>query len=604
MAKIALLPDAVRERIAAGEVVQRPSSALKELIENALDAGAGRIEVEIERGGKRRIRVTDDGEGMDEENLVLSVERYATSKLSSLGDLDGLRTLGFRGEALPSLAAVSELEILTRRKGSPHGLRLIVEHGRRRRGPEPAASPPGTTVEVRDLFARLPVRLKFMRSDSTEASSCLEAAEKLALSRPDVAFRVKTGSREALASGAGDLRSRSRDVFGRMFSGTSADALIELKAGESGHLALEGLVSPPGLAPRRKGCFFVNRRPVRDRVLEHAARSAYETLLPTGTSPFYVLFLDIDPRFLDVNVHPAKLEVRFRTPGSVHDFVARSLREALGRAGSSPPPTLSPEGRGKGKPATRSAGKPPQGFDLWTGGVPAPSNGSGRVEESAPEFACDYQASRAAIEMIRHVPVSARGAGQTRLLGRLRSGFLLVETTTSGFSGLRIIDPHALHERVLFEKMARALEGGEAPRQVLLVPETVELSASEERLLAEAGGALESAGLVVESFGPRTAVVRAVPQGLRPPEAAEVLKDVLRDLEAQVHEGGAGRSGLPLEAVKSLACRAAVKLSERLGPSEIIALLEQAEKVPGACPHGRPVEIRLSHDEIARRLGR
>lgn len=569
MGKIAVLSGLVQARIAAGEVIERPASAVKELVENSLDAGATRIEIELEQGGRRRIRVCDDGEGMDAGDLALSVERFATSKLRSEDDLARVATLGFRGEALPSLAAVAELEIVTRQRSAGNALRLRMEPGGR---PvmEPAAGPPGTSVEARALFARVPARLKFLRSDATETSAVCEVVERLALARPDVAFRLRADGKELLSAPQGQtLRERVAAVLGEEV----ARGLLELRAGERGWLAVEGLVQSPDAPARRDrrwGFLTLNRRPIKDRVLSHAVESAYVSALPAGQFPTYVLHVGIDPSQVDVNVHPSKLEVRFRSSGSVHDFVSASVREALRRPAGAEARTLAPGPGGGGRASRAAERRSTEQFDLWRGGALAGESPAPFGEGPAP------------------------GA---RVIGSLREGYVLVETERD----LRIVDPHALHERALYERLSRAASEGATRSQTLLVPETVELSPAEAATFERAKSALEELGFVAEAFGGRTAIVRAVPEGVPSAASAEILREVLSDLDS----GGEGRSSELLERVRrSLACRAAVKLGTRLDPAELAALVEQSGGTPPTCPHGRPIAWVLTHEEIARRLGR
>lgn len=575
MGKIAVLSELVRARIAAGEVIERPASAVKELIENSLDAGATRIEIELERGGIRRIRVSDDGEGMDPEDLALCVERFTTSKLRSEEDLMRVTTLGFRGEALGSLAAVAELEIVSRTRASESAFRLRVEPGAPKGPVEPAPGAYGTTVEVRNLFARIPARLKFLRSETVEAAAVAEVVERLALARPDVAFRLKSDGKELFsAPSAGTLRERAMAVLGE----SAVKDLIELRAGESGWLSIEGLVHAPG-APARKdrrwGFLFLNRRPIRDRVLSHAVESAYVSILPQGQFPTYILYVGIDPGQVDVNIHPSKLEVRFRSSSSVHDFVHARVREALGRAGATiaQPSQARPVPHKAGPPAPRREEGSAARFDLWRGGS--------LVEESAGDFA-------------GALPLDVR------ILGTTRCGFVLVETARD----LRIVDPHALHERAIYERLRSSTPDRPLGSQMLLVPEIVELGLSELATFERSREALQAMGFLAEPFGGKAVVVRAVPEGVPTAGAAEILREVLSDLEGS---GGPSQTSSPefLERLRrSIACRAAAKLGSGLGQSELLELLKESQKMPGSCPHGRPVAWVLTHEEIARRLGR
>jgi DNA mismatch repair protein MutL len=585
---VSVLPDLVRDRIAAGEVVERPASVVKELVENSLDAGATRIDVDIEQGGRRRIRVSDDGCGMSPEDLARAVQRFATSKIRSEKDLSGVTTLGFRGEALPSVASVAELEITTREGGAESGSRLVLEPGSGPRAPVDAPSAPGTVVEVRNLFARTPARLKFLRADSTETAAVAEAVERLALARPGVAFRLRSNGKDIFAAPAGQsLRERAVAALGD----EAARGMLEVDSGEEGWLAVRGLASAPDGVTRRNGKWgflALNGRPIRDRTLAHAARSAYESVIPQGRFPIYVLAVDIAPGEVDVNVHPAKFEVRFRRPRDVHDFVRRAVREALRGSGvelgAGPAPSFSGGGGGgpvRGAPASSSG----RAYDLWGPSVPEGTRGASVVGEAGAGAVVP-----AAVSI-------AGGPDGFRVLGTMRSGYVIVETPDD----LRIVDPHAVHERALYERLSGAEEGTRPASQQLLVPEVAELSASEAAAFERAQGALDGLGFVAEHFGERTVAVRAVPEGVPPSAAGEILREVLADLEG----GGSGARAETLDrARKSLACRAAVKLGSRLDESEIAHLLAGAEAAPTTCPHGRPVWWSVPHGEIARRLGR
>jgi DNA mismatch repair protein MutL len=596
VSRIAILSELVQNRIAAGEVVERPASAVKELAENSLDAGATRIDIEIEQGGVRRIRVGDDGCGMARADLDLALERFATSKLRGEEDLAAISTLGFRGEALPSMASVAEMEILTRTRDSDSGYRLRSEPGAPRAGSEPFACSPGTIVELRDLFSRTPARLKFLKSESTETAAVVEVVQRLALARPDVAWRLRSGSREIVATPPGQsLRDRSAAVLGA----AAAKDLLDVAAGEAGWLAIRGLVSAPGTQGRRDRRWqFVclNGRPVRDRTIAHAAESAYESLMLTGRRPVYVLSLQIDLAQVDVNVHPAKYEVRFRSSSSVHEFVRRCIREALRSAGADIGPVATVRFGGGGG-ARMPAGHEPAHHDLW-GSL---GGGESVARESAAGTA--YAGGGAGAADASLARASSAGGGReaafsdARVVGVMRDGYVIVETPDD----LRIVDPHAVHERLVYEALAAADRGGRVESQTLLVPETADLTPAELAVFERAKDALSELGFCAEAFGGSTVAVRAVPASISATDAADVLREVLDDID----EGGRGETvDLMERARKSVACRAAVKLGTRLAPSEIDWLLAESRRAPAACPHGRPFAWVLPRSEIAHRLGR
>lgn len=619
MGDVAILTELVRDRIAAGEVVERPASAVKELVENALDARASRIDVEIEAAGKRLIRVSDDGVGMNVDDLTLCVERFATSKINSERDLQQIDTMGFRGEALPSIASVAELSITTCIKGAHQGYRLALEPGSTERIPEPAPASQGTTVEVRNLFARTPARLKFLRRDATETSEIILMVERLALANPNIAFSMKTEKRTVFTAPKNQtLRERSSVILGESVTKT----LIDIKGGNSDWLGLEGLVSAPGGHTRgdsKWGFMFLNRRPIKDRTIAHAARAAYESIIPPRRQPVFILALSIDPAEADINVHPTKQEVRFSSSRSVHELVRRSIREALRNAGAeisvgyhAPIPTR----QSIAEPRPR----PPREIDLFDGLSDSPTedltNNLATATTDAPQNipvineALQKNTQDAPPTLPKPAEQTAKSVNEkpeeyikyspneVRVVGTLNSGYVLVETPDD----LRIVDPHAIHERLIYDSLIKAREAKGHDSQMLLVPEVVELTSSEAAVFDWAGDAMRMLGFEVELFGPRTVAVRAVPTSVPSSASGDILREVLLDLE----EGGKGNTASRLDRVsKSIACRAAVKLGAILSREEIETLLRDASKdTPPTCPHGRPYWFVLPLSEIARRLGR
>jgi len=599
------LSEAVVNRIAAGEVVERPASVVKELVENALDAGATRIEVLSDGGGRRLIRVSDDGAGMTRADLALAVDRHATSKLSG-DDLLDIRTLGFRGEALPSIGAVARLSITTRHAGEPHAWAIAVEGGHKS-AVKPAALGEGTRVEVRDLFYATPARLKFLKTDRTEAEAIREVVRRLAMSRPDVAFTLAGEERApvtwaaALPGSAGRL-ARLADVLGAEFRANA----VEVRGGRDG-LAIEGFAALPTLtrANALGQYLFVNGRPVRDKLLIGVVRGAYADYLPRDRHPLVALFVTVDVREVDVNVHPAKAEVRFRDPGLVRSLLIRALLEALGREGQRAAST----GGSAAIAAFRPAGTLRRGWDWRRSparpdprGFPAPLRGNtalGFAEAAQAAFDVGAPSADARVE------ITEPAADQLdRPLGAARAQVHETYVVAQTRGGLVIVDQHAAHERIVYERMKAALEKSGVARQILLIPEIVELDEADvERLLARADE-LARYGLMIEPFGPGAVAVRETPSLLGEIDAKALLRDLAEHL-AEWDEA------LPLErrlmhVAATMACYGSVRAGRRLKPEEMNALLREMEATPnsGQCNHGRPTYVELKLSDIERLFGR
>jgi DNA mismatch repair protein MutL len=581
------LPETMSNRIAAGEVVERPASAVKELVENAIDAGARRISVTLAGGGKTLIAVTDDGAGMAAEDLALAVERHATSKLPD-DDLSDIRFLGFRGEALPSIGAVSRLTITSRRPGDAEAAQLNVEGGRV--GPVmPAAHPPGTRVEVRDLFFATPARLKFLKQDRTESQAAIDIVKRLAMAHPDIGFTLQDDGRQALRLDAcpGDLfdarLARLRQLLGPDF----ADNALPVRA-ERETVRLTGHIGLPtfsrGNAQHQH--LLVNGRPVRDKLFVGAVRGAYADFLGHDRHPVLALFLDLDPHWVDVNVHPAKAEVRFRDPGLVRGLIVSALRHALAQAGHRASTTVAAAALG----ALRPEGPPVQ-YQF----APPPRLASGMAEA--------VTAWQGPPSMRMEAPPAATGS-EAFPLGAARAqvhGTYIVAQTGDG---IVIVDQHAAHERLVYEKIKAQLAGSGVARQMLLLPVPVELDAAEaERLVARAGE-LAELGLVIEPFGAGAVLVRETPALLGACDATALLRDLADDF-AELDSGLALRDRL--EAVCStMACHGSVRAGRALGADEMNALLRQMEATPhsGQCNHGRPTYVELKLADIERLFGR
>jgi DNA mismatch repair protein MutL len=601
------------DRIAAGEVVERPAAAVKELVENAIDAGATSIEVAVEGGGRRLIRVVDDGQGMTPEDLELAVERHATSKLPS-GDLSAINTLGFRGEALPSIGAVARLAITTRTADAETGSSIVVEAGVK--GPvRPAPASKGTRIEVTDLFAATPARLKFLKSDRSEAQAVAEVVKRLAIAHPTIRFTLAgehitpfTYPPEP-AGEHGFLRRLSR-VLGNDFH-ENAMAVDVTREG----VRLSGFASLPTYH-RGTGAgihFTVNGRPVRDKLLLGAVRGAYADVMASDRHPVLALMIDLDPHNVDVNVHPAKTEVRFRDPAFVRGFVVAALKEAINRFGSRSASTvgtrtldsLRPQGAPPPRPVSVAHRAPSfrhvNAFAGWQAPVePSPRvSGLAEMQGSLPDFAVPSADSRATLpEHDLGHDDAPLGAARAQIHGT----YIVAQTQ----DGIVIVDQHAAHERLVYERLKRERAASGIARQLLLIPEVVDLDPVDaDRVLAEAS-TLESLGLVLEPFGSGALLVREVPAAL----AGGRIKALVQDVADALAEWGQGASG-PLEerldaVLSRMSCHGSVRAGRRMRPEEMNALLREMEMTPlsGQCNHGRPTYVELKLADIERLFGR
>ncbi len=592
--KITALSESLVNRIAAGECVERPASVVKELVENALDAGARRIDIEISGGGRRLVRVTDDGEGMGPEDLERAPLRHTTSKIRDAEDLARIATLGFRGEALAAVGAVSRMTITSRPRDAgaardAEDARRIEVRGGKLSAVEPAAGATGTTVEVRELFYNAPARRKFLKSETSERLAVVRCLTRLALSHPEAAFALRSEEKELIAApAAASLRERIAALFG----GALASKLIEAEAGEPGRLHLRALFAPPAesRADRTGIHTWLQGRPFRDASVLAAVRAGYEGLLPARRFPIAFLDLEIDPEEVDVNVHPTKDQVRFRSSGAVWALVSTAAREALAQA------DLAPRvGVARPPPAVRGDAAQPRPaspeFDLWFG-----ERVAGEKEAATPS--APPPSSPPSPE-----EKDAGRLGAHRLLGQAYRSYIVVETP----EGIRFVDQHALHERMIYEDILSRRRRLLGESQRLLIPETMDLSPEEETVIAEAAEALAGLGFELDSFGPRTILVRAAPQILAGMSASAAVREMLSGLVAD----GAGEGRLSADALRErvaarLACRAAVKAGEELPREQLEALLEGlalGERADG-CAHGRPTSLVLTRAEIERRLGR
>jgi DNA mismatch repair protein MutL len=577
-----LLPPTLINRIAAGEVVERPAAAAKELVENALDAGASRIDVALENGGQTLIAVVDDGCGMSGEELLLAVERHCTSKLPD-DDLLHIRHLGFRGEALPSIGAVSRLSITSRQRDADAAWRLLVEGGDKGRL-VPAAHPPGTRVEVRDLFYATPARLKFLKTPRTERDAAIDAVQRLAMAWPGIAFSVTgdEGRQHLRLAPASDRRARLAAVLGREF----ADNALEIAAEREGARLL-GLAGLPTLAraTAKDQYLFVNGRPVRDKLLLGAVRGAYQDLLAGDRHPMVALFLELPPDAVDVNVHPAKAEVRFRDNQMVRGLIVGALRNALAHAGHRASTTVAAA-------ALHAFRAPPSMGSLAL--QPRPS-----ARELAEGAALYAPPPREAEPAPAAEPAELYPLGLAR--AQLHETYILAETR----NGFVLVDQHAAHERLVYERMKEAIAATGVARQALLLPEVVELEEPAVARLAARAGELAQLGLVLEAFGPGAVVVREVPALLGERiEVAGLVRDLADEL-GELGEAFALKERLE-EFCGTLACHGSVRAGRRLSVPEMNALLRQMEATPhsGQCNHGRPTYVELRREDIEKLFGR
>ena len=593
------LSEAIVNRIAAGEVVERPASVVKELIENALDAGAHRIDVLTDGGGRRLIRVTDDGEGMTRADLALAVERHATSKLAG-DDLLAIDTLGFRGEALPSIGAVARLTITTRHKSEPHAWTLHLDAGAKSEV-KPAALGQGTSVEVRDLFYATPARLKFLKTDRSEAEAVREVVRRLAMSRPDVAFTLAGEERLAVTWGAAnDELGRLGDVLGPDFRANA----LRVDAEREG-VRVTGFAGLPTLSRANTlgQYLFVNGRPVRDKVLVGAVRASYADYLPRDRYPLLALFVRLEAREVDVNVHPAKTEVRFRDGGLVRSLIVRALKDALAREGQRAATT--------GGSATIAAFRPlataRRGSYDWRR---SPARPAGYVSPRSATALGFAEAAQAAFEVgepsadARVESFEPAAELIERPLGAARAQVHETYIVAQTRDGLIIVDQHAAHERIVYERLKAAIGKAGVARQILLIPEIVELDEADAARLSARAEELARFGLAIEPFGPGAVAVRETPSML-----GEIdVRGMLHDLAEHMAEWD---DSLPLErrllhVSATMACHGSVRAGRRLKPAEMNALLREMEAVPnsGQCNHGRPTYVELKLSDIERLFGR
>ncbi|MBX9903117.1 MAG: DNA mismatch repair endonuclease MutL [Burkholderiales bacterium] len=580
------LPELLINQIAAGEVIERPASALKELLENSLDAGAQAISVELAAGGVKQVTVIDDGSGIGRDELKLALARHATSKITSLDDLEHVASLGFRGEALASIASVSRMELTSRRAEERHAYKVTAE-GPTLGAPEPATLARGTRIDVRELYYNTPARRKFLKSEQTEFAHCEEAFRRIALSRPDVAFALTHNGRVRLQVKPQPLAARVAAVLGEEF----ADGALPVEE-SGGQIAIRGAISSPSHAKGTRDAqyFFVNGRCIRDKLVAHAIRQAYADVLHHDRHPVFVLFLDIDPQLVDVNVHPAKAEVRFRDSRAVHQFIFHALHKTLSRSAGDAAPAPSPSSSLSATPAApiyRNQG-------AMTLGIAQPVGAYATLFAQRP--AADNIATLPQTAPVPALPPSGDEHPLGFALAQLAGIYILAENR----NGLIIIDMHAAHERIMYEKLKTALDGRAIPMQPLLVPVHFAAEALDVATTEDEREGLQALGFDIAPAGPGALIVRGVPALLADADVQALALDVLHE----VREYGASRIATERgnELLGTMACHAAVRANRKLTVPEMNALLRDMEATErsGQCNHGRPTWHQFSVTDLDR----
>ncbi|MCI0706768.1 MAG: DNA mismatch repair endonuclease MutL [Ignavibacteriae bacterium] len=628
--RIHILRADVANKIAAGEVVQRPAAAVKELVENALDANAKKISIIVKGAGKTWLQVIDDGDGMNEADAALAFQRHATSKITSAEDLENIRTLGFRGEALASIAAVAQVEMRTRTRSEDVGTLLRVE-GNEEKERSKASIEPGTNIIVKNLFYNTPARRNFLKSDHTELKNITEAVTRMAVIYPDVAWQYVSEDETLLDLKPGSAEDRFIDVFGeRHFK-----SIVNL-AETTDYLSLNGFIGKPdfGRKSRNDQYLYINKRYITSRAISHAVFHAYEHLMVKGAFPFFVLNITLDPRKVDVNVHPSKMEVKFENESNIYRFVLSVIRKTLAAHDLIPSVSLPAEEGlaelnqrlGFSTPATveretlSTGGERSSGHSWWSTPVAQPSTNETSVDVTdieqlfskierrmggeralaSTQQAVDFPQQE---KVFQHEPaqtVSGREpAKESRAIWQLHNKYILSQIRT----GLLIVDQHVAHERVLYEKVQANFEKDLPSSQQLLFPKTVQLGAHDYTLVKELLPHLEKLGFNIKLFGKNTVVIEGIPADVRVGDESAILQDVLGEFKRNENaEQMDARDNI----AKSFACKAAIKAGDKLNTTEMISLIDQlfATQMPYVCPHGRPVVIKLSIEELDKRFGR
>ncbi len=583
--RIIKLPDELANCIAAGEVVERPASVVRELIDNSIDAGAGNITIEIKGSGKRYIRVTDDGIGMIRDDAILCFERHATSKIKTVEDLNAITTLGFRGEALPSIAAVSKVRLFTYYEGESVGTEVEGNNGAVKSVKD---APPvkGTTVEVTDLFLNIPARLKFLKSDTTETSHIIEIVNQHALSHPMIKFRMESGGKRTIDTFSSDNRlNRIVSIFGNEMVNNLMP--VEEKYSSNLKLSVRGYISKIGLDTGNRGMqyIFVNNRYIRDRVISHAVYEAYKTMLSRDRHPMFFIFLDIDPKMIDVNVHPTKIEVKFMRQGEIHDFIRDTLRDSMKR--------------GEGTEVRRQMTEDRAAFSLQPSALY-----KDRVREATERYVSNHESVfdipiqdlrlKTPSSELRLSPEMESDLSKFKPIGQIFNSFIILQ----GVDNIIFIDQHTAHERILYERLLNKMRDSRIEVQTMLLPVNIELPSKESSVLQSNLDNFKKLGFDIESFGENSFVIRSVPSILSGDDCKQAVKDILDKLVSE--QRGTGFDEVINKMILVMSCRGAVKAGQILSIEEMSSLIKELMNTnrPFTCPHGRPIALTIEKGQI------
>ena len=596
--RIIKLSDELANCIAAGEVVERPASVVRELIDNSIDAGAGNITIEIKGSGKRYIRVTDDGIGMTRDDALLCFERHATSKIKTVEDLNAITTLGFRGEALPSIAAVSNVRLSTCNEGESVGTDVEVNNGAVKSVKD---APPvkGTSVEVKDLFLNIPARLKFLKSDTTETSRIIEVVNQHALSHPMIKFRMESGGKRMIDTFSTDNR---LNRIASIFKNEMVNNLMPVEEKHSSNLKLSvrGYISKIGADTGSRGMqyIFVNNRYIRDRVISHAVYEAYKTMLSRDRHPIYFLFLDIDPKMIDVNVHPTKIEVRFMRQGEIHDFIRDTIRDSMKRVRSQ----VSEVGVRDSVSEERDSAFSLQPSALYKDRIREATERYVSNHESVFDIPIQDLRLKTPSSELRLSPEMESDLSKFKPIGQIFNSFIILQ----GVDNIIFIDQHTAHERILYERLLSKMRDSRIEVQTMLLPVNIELPSKESLVLQSNLDNFKKLGFDIESFGENSFVIRSVPSILSGDDCKQAVKDILDKLEvSEANLSGSEQRGTGFDEVINkmilvMSCRGAVKAGQILSIEEMSSLIKELMNTnrPFTCPHGRPIALSIEKGQI------